>query len=40
MQDLVEKMLKSTGRRIGMSSQFVDAILHNQPGSSRNAALD
>ena len=34
VRDLVEKMLKTTGRRINMSSPFVDAILRSHPGAS------
>ena len=36
VRDLVEKMLKSTGRRVDLSTPFVDAILHNQPGHQRH----
>ena len=35
VRDLVEKMLKTTGRRIDMSSPFVDAMLHKHPGPTR-----
>ena len=38
VRDLVEKMLKATGRRVDMSSPFVDAMLQNHPGSTRHAA--
>ena len=38
VRDLVEKMLKATGRRVDMSSPFVDAMLQNYPGSTRHAA--
>ena len=31
--DLVEKMLKTTGRRVDLSKQFVDAMLLNHPDS-------
>jgi pilus assembly protein CpaF len=31
VRDLVEKMLKTTGRRIDLSTPFVDAILSSQP---------
>ena len=34
VRDLVEKMLKSTGRRVDVSIPFVDAILHNHPGNA------
>ena len=32
VRDLVEKMLKSTGRRVDLSTPFVDAMLHKHPG--------
>jgi pilus assembly protein CpaF len=38
VRDLVEKMLKTTGRRVDMSSPFVDAILHNHPGQRHHSA--
>ena len=38
VRDLVEKMLKSTGRRVDVSTPFVDAILPNHPGSDRHVA--
>jgi pilus assembly protein CpaF len=34
VRDLVEKMLKTTGRRIDLSTPFVDAILNCHPGSA------
>jgi len=36
VRDLVERMLKTTGRRVDLSTPFVDAVLHSQPdrGSS------
>ncbi|MBK5307490.1 MAG: Flp pilus assembly complex ATPase component TadA [Frankiaceae bacterium] len=37
VRDLVEKMLKTTGRRVDLSTPFVDAILPNHPDSSRHA---
>ena len=36
VRDLVEKMLKTTGRRVDLSTPFVDAILHNSPGHQRH----
>ena len=38
IRDLVEKMLKTTGRRVDLSNPFVDAILSNHPGSRRDSA--
>ncbi len=38
VRDLVEKMLKTTGRRVDLSTPFVDAILPNHPGPTRHAA--
>lgn len=38
VRDLVEKMLKTTGRRVDVSTPFVDAILPNHAGSRRHAA--
>ena len=37
VRDLVEKMLKTTGRRVDLSTPFVDAILHNHPDPGRHA---
>ena len=37
VRDLVEKMLKTTGRRVDLSTPFVDAILHNHPDRDRHA---
>jgi pilus assembly protein CpaF len=34
VRDLVEKMLKSTGRRVDLSTPFVEAILRSHPGPS------
>ena len=40
IRDLVEKMLKTTGRRIDMSSPFVDAMHSSHPGrGERRASL-
>ncbi len=38
VRDLVEKMLKTTGRRVDLSTPFVDAMLHHHPGPERRAA--
>ena len=32
VRDLVERMLKTTGRRVDLSTPFVDAMLSNHPG--------
>ena len=37
VRDLVEKMLKTTGRRVDLSTPFVDAILHNHPDPGQHA---
>ncbi len=38
VRDLVEKMLKATGRRVDLSTPFVDAMVPNHPGPTRHAA--
>ena len=37
VRDLVEKMLKTTGRRVDLSTPFVDTILHNHPDRGHHA---
>ena len=36
VRDLVEKMLKTTGRRVDLSTPFVDAMLSYQPDRPRH----